>query len=56
VSWDSTAIVGREKAANKERISNLPRKKGRPDKGQQRQPPEPKRLDTEKQMSLKVAA
>jgi len=45
VSRDSTAIVGREKVAKKEPIIKVPRKRGRPAKAEQRQPPEPKRLD-----------
>lgn len=39
VSRDSTAIVGREKAAKKVPVIKLPRKKGRPAKAEQRQPP-----------------
>lgn len=45
VSRDSTAIVGREKAARKEKVVKVPRKRGRPAKGEQRPPAEEKRLD-----------
>ena len=45
VSRDSTAIIGREKAAKKKKRVKVPRKRGRPAKGEQRPPPEVKRLD-----------
>jgi len=45
VSRDSTAITGREKPAKKEKTIKPPCKKGRPAKGEQRQPPELKRMD-----------
>jgi hypothetical protein len=45
VSRDSTAIIGREKAARKEKAVRVPRKRGRPAKGEQRPPAQQKRLD-----------
>lgn len=45
VSRDSTAIIGREKPAKKIRHAKVAKKKGRPAKGEVRQPVEPKRLD-----------
>lgn len=47
VSRDSTAIVGREKPAKKIKRIKVAQKKGRPAKGEVRQPPEPKRLDVQ---------
>ena len=47
VSRDSTAIVGREKPAKKIKQVKARRKKGRPAKGEVRQPVEPKRLDVD---------
>jgi hypothetical protein len=48
VSRDSTAIIGREKPAKKIKQPKVPRKKGRPAKGEQRPPAEPKRLDVQR--------
>jgi len=45
VSRDSTAIIGREKAAKKEKIVKVARKRGRPAKGEQLPAVEEKRLD-----------
>ena len=45
ISRDSTAIVGREKPAKKEKTPKKPRKRGRPAKGEQREPVVEKRLD-----------
>ena len=45
VSRDSTAIVGREKPAKKVKQPKVAKKKGRPAKGEERPPVEPKRLD-----------
>ena len=45
ISRDSTAIVGREKPAKKVQVKKKPRKRGRPAKGEQRQPVAEKRLD-----------
>ena len=45
VSRDSTAIAGREKAVRKQKAVKVPRKRGRPAKGEQRPPEEEKRLD-----------
>lgn len=45
VSRDSTAITGREKAARKENVVKVARKRGRPAKGEQRPPAQRKRLD-----------
>lgn len=44
ISRDSTAIVGREKSAKKKKVIKVPRKRGRPAKGEQRLPREEKRL------------
>ena len=55
VSRDSTAIIGREKAAKKIKAVNVPRKKGRPAKSEQRQPPELKRLDRQVQQTADEA-
>ncbi|MDY0172978.1 MAG: transposase [Candidatus Cloacimonadaceae bacterium] len=55
VSRDSTAIVGREKPAKKAKKAKAPRKKGRPAKGEERQPAEPKRLDVQRTQSAKDA-
>jgi len=55
VSRDSTAIVGREKPAKKAKKAKAPRKKGRPAKGEERQPAEPKRLDVQRTQSAKEA-
>ncbi len=45
ISRDSTAIVGREKPAKKVKEPKKPRKRGRPAKGEQREPSIEKRLD-----------
>ena len=55
VSRDSTAIVGREKAAKKTPKIKVSRKKGRPDKEEKRQPLEPKRLDRQLQLTAEEA-
>ena len=51
VSRDSTAIIGREKAAKKIKTVKVPRKKGRPAKGERREPQELKRLDRQLQQT-----
>jgi hypothetical protein len=56
ISRDSTAIEGREKPvkkAPKEKAS--PRKKGRPAKGEQREPKEPTRLERQREQSAQEA-
>jgi hypothetical protein len=55
VSRDSTAITGREKSAKKVKVIKPPGKKGRPAKGEQRQPPELKRLDVQLQQTAAEA-
>jgi hypothetical protein len=57
ISRDSTAIVGREKPAKKkkENPAKTPRKKGRPAKGEIREPAEPKRLDVQLGQTAKEA-
>ena len=55
VSRDATAIVGREKPAKKEKPPKKPKKKGRPAKGEHREPPEPKRLDVQRNQSAQDA-
>jgi hypothetical protein len=45
ISRDSTAIVGREKPTQKVKKPKMPRKRGRPAKGEQREPVVEKRLD-----------
>jgi len=55
VNRDSTAIVGREKAAKKVPIIKVPGKKGRPAKAEQRRPPEPKRLERQLQQTAEEA-
>jgi len=55
VSRDSTAIVGREKPLKKVKQVKVPRKKGRPAKGDERPPVEPKRLDVQRIQSAKDA-
>ena len=53
VSRDSTAIEGREKAAAKRKPPAPPkRKRGRPRKGEQRPPKEPRRLQRQAAMTL----
>jgi len=55
VSRDSTAIAGREKPVKKIKRAKVRRKKGRPTKGEVRQPVEPKRLDIQRTQSAKEA-
>ena len=55
VSRDSTAITGREKPVKKVKQAKVPRKKGRPAKGEERPPVEPKRLDVQRTQSAKDA-
>ncbi len=55
ISRDSTAITGREKPAKKIRVAKKPRKRGRPAKGEKREPIKLKRLDRQSQQSLKDA-
>jgi hypothetical protein len=55
VSRDSTAISGREKPVKKVKQQKVPCKKGRPAKGEERQPVEPKRLDIQRTQSAKDA-
>jgi hypothetical protein len=52
ISRDSTAITGREKPIKKTpKAKPAPRKKGRPAKGEQREPKEPKRLERQREQS-----
>lgn len=55
VSRDSTSIVGREKPAKKVKQARVPRKKGRPAKGEVRETAEPKRLDVQRAQSAQEA-
>jgi len=55
VSRDSTAIVGREKPTKKIKLSKIAKKRGRPAKGEIRQPPELKRLDVQRNQSAEEA-
>ncbi|MBU4154003.1 MAG: transposase [Proteobacteria bacterium] len=56
ISRDSTAIVGREKPVKKvAKEPKKPRKKGRPAKGEQREPAAEKRLDRQVQQSAEEA-
>ena len=55
ISRDSTAIVGRERPAKKEKITKKPRKRGRPAKGEQREPAMEKRLDRQVRQSVEEA-
>ncbi len=56
ISRDSTAIVGREKPVRKEaKEPKKPRKRGRPAKGEQREPVEEKRLDRQVRQSVEEA-
>lgn len=48
VSRDSTAINGREKAVKKVKEKKEPRKRGRPAKGENRAPAEPKRIQVQR--------
>ncbi len=55
VSRDSTAITGREKAAKKEKVVKVARKRGRPAKGEQQPPKELTRLDKQLGQEASVA-
>jgi len=55
ISRDSTAIVGREKPAKKVKESKKPRKRGRPGKGEKREPAPEKRLDRQVALSAEEA-
>ena len=55
VSRDSTAIIGREKPIKKETPVKEPKKKGRPAKGEQRPPVEPKRTEVQRTQSAEEA-
>jgi hypothetical protein len=55
ISRDATAINGREKAAQKVKQVKVPRKRGRPAKGEERAPAEPKRLDIQLQQTAAEA-
>jgi len=56
ISRDSTAIVGREKPAKKQaKEPKKPRKRGRPAKGEQREPVEEKRLELQVRLSAEEA-
>jgi hypothetical protein len=56
ISRDSTAIKGREKPVKKSRKQKAAtRKRGRPAKGEQREPKEPKRLERQQALSAEEA-
>jgi hypothetical protein len=55
VSRDSTAVKGREKAARKIKKVKVPRKRGRPAKGEDRPPPEPKRIEVQLEQTAEEA-
>ena len=55
ISRDSTAIVGREKPAKKVKEPKKPRKRGRPAKGEKREPAVQKRLDRQVALSAEEA-
>jgi hypothetical protein len=55
ISRDSTAIVGREKPAKKLKEPDNPRKRGRPAKGEKREPTAQKRLDRQIALSTEEA-
>ena len=55
ISRDSTAIVGREKPAKKAPKQKKPCKRGRPAKGEERQPAPEKRLDRQMNQSVMKA-
>jgi hypothetical protein len=55
ISRDSTAIVGREKPAKKVKEPKKPRKRGRPAKGEKREPAPQKRLDRQIALSAEEA-
>jgi len=54
-SRHSTAIVGREKPAKKPPEVNAPKKQGRPAKGEERPPAEPKRMEVQRHQSAPEA-
>lgn len=55
VSRDSTAIIGREKPAQKVKLPKVAKKRGRPAKGEKRPPAEPKRLEIQRSQSAAEA-
>lgn len=55
ISRDSTAINGREKATKKVKQVKVPRKRGRPAKGEEKAPAELKRLDIQLQQTADEA-
>ncbi len=55
VSRDSTAITGREKPAKKVKEPKVPRKRGRPARGENRPPAQPKRLDVQRTQTAQEA-
>ena len=55
ISRDSTAISGREKPAKKVKEPKKPRKRGRPAKGEKREPAAKKRLDRQVALSAEEA-
>lgn len=55
ISRDSTALAGREKPAKKVKSPKVKKKRGRPAKGEVRQPAEPKRLDRQRNQTAKEA-
>lgn len=55
VSRDSTAIVGREKPAKRIKQVKIAKKKGRPAKGDIRQPAAPKRLEVQRNQTAEEA-
>jgi hypothetical protein len=55
ISRDSTAIVGREKPAKKVKETKKPRKRGRPAKGEKREPAPQKRLNRQIVLSAEEA-
>lgn len=55
VSRDSTAIIGREKPLKKVKEPKVPRKRGRPAKGENRPPAAPKRLDRQRTQTAQEA-
>jgi len=55
VSRDSTAIIAREKPAKKIKPPKVPKKRGRPAKGEKRPPAEPRRLEVQRSQSATEA-
>lgn len=55
VSRDSTAIIGREKPTKKVTEPKVPKKRGRPAKGENRTPAAPKRLEKQRIQTAKEA-